>query len=227
MGHKMAYAAVEQYEMKVASKILSNCDSWIGLTEEHITRMQTVQDNFFKQVFQVSAKGTPICIIRLDSQTLHISNNNEKTMDKEDGNICKNELVQGQSTCAEGDLHTECKEWCKKINIRCVTMETYPIPERASADNFKLKKGLWRENDKDIRLEMDQSEKVRNVAMPQKKIKRSYLAHQTIANARIWFRYRAKIIDDIKGNRSSLWTGRMHCRHCTTGESVKQEHIEE
>ena len=72
MGHKMAYAAVEQYEMKVASTILTNYDSWIGLTEAHIDRMQTVQDNFFKQVFQVSPKGTPTCMIRLDSQTLHI-----------------------------------------------------------------------------------------------------------------------------------------------------------
>ena len=106
-------------------------------------------------------------------------------------------------------------------------MGTDQIPERASADDFKLKKGLWRENDKDIRLEMDQREKVRNIAMPQKKIERNYLAHQTIANARIWFRYRAKIIDNIKGNRSSLWTGRMQCRHCTTGESETQEHIEE
>ena len=56
---------------------------------------------------------------------------------------------------------------------------------------------------------------------------RNYLAKQTIANARIWFRYRAKIIDNIKGNRSSLWTGRMQCRHCTTGEIETQEHIEE
>ena len=72
MGHQMAYAAVEQYEIKVASKILTNCDSWIGLTNKKIDRIQTVQDNFFKQVFQVSPKGTPLCTIRLDSQTLHV-----------------------------------------------------------------------------------------------------------------------------------------------------------
>ena len=68
----MAYAAVEQYETKFASKIFTNCDSWIGLTDKQIDRMQKVQDNFFKQVFQVSPNGTPICMIRLDSQTLHI-----------------------------------------------------------------------------------------------------------------------------------------------------------
>ena len=83
-----------------------------------------------------------------------------KTMDKDNNNICKNALVEGQNTCAGGDLLNECKEWCKKLNIRCVTRGTDPIPEKARADDFKLKQGLWRANDKKIRLEMDQKEKV-------------------------------------------------------------------
>ena len=146
-------------------------------------------------------------------------------MDKENNNICKNALVQGQSTCAGGDLLNECKKWCKKLNIRCVTRGTDPIPEKARADNFKLKQGLWRENDKDIRLEMDQREKVKNIEIPQKKIERNYLAHQTLANARIWFRYRAQILDNIKGNRSSLWTGenetQQHIKECTFFDTYK------
>ena len=87
MGHKMEYAAVEQTSIP-------------SLT-----------------------KGTPTCMIRLDSQTLHIRyqiimkkiKQIRKTMDKENNNICKNALVQGQSTstCAGGDLLNECKEWCK------------------------------------------------------------------------------------------------------------------
>ena len=72
MGHKMAEVAVNEYASKVSSKLLSNCDSWIDLTEEHITRMQNLQDNYFRQVFQVAAQGTPLCMVRLDSHTLHI-----------------------------------------------------------------------------------------------------------------------------------------------------------
>ena len=111
----------------------------------------------------------------------------------------------------------ECKAWCKKLNIRCVTKGTDPIPD------FKLKQTLWQENDKEIRLEMDQKEKVRDIIMPQKKVERNYLANQTLADARIWFRYRSQIIDNIKGNRSSNWTGRMQCRHCTTGARETQQ----
>ena len=93
-------------------------------------------------------------------------------------------------------------------------------------DEFKLRQGLWRENDKDIKLEKDKKPKVRNIAMPTKKIERNYLAKLTTANARIWFRYRSQIISDIKGNQSTQWTGRMQCRHCNTGSDETQEHIE-
>ena len=48
-------------------------------------------------------------------------------------------------------------------------MGTDPTPAKARADDFKLKKALWAENDKEIRLELDQREKVKNIAMPNKK----------------------------------------------------------
>ena len=43
----------------------------------------------------------------------------------------------------------------------------------------------------------DDLEKVKDIAMPKKKIERNYLAKLTTANARIWFIYRAKIIDNL------------------------------
>ena len=81
----------------ISSKILSNSDSWIRLTNEHIERIQLVQDNYFMKVFQVSDSGTPKCMVRLDSQTLQVKwqillkkiKQVRKTMDKDDENICK------------------------------------------------------------------------------------------------------------------------------------------
>ena len=43
--------------------------------------------------------------------------------------------------------------WCKKLDIRCVTKGTDPNPKKTKMDEFKLKQGLWRENDKDIKIE--------------------------------------------------------------------------
>ena len=48
----------------------------------------------------------------------------------------------------------------------------------------------------------------------------------TLADARLWFRYRCQIIDNIKGNRSSQWRNDMECRHCTSGEHETQDHLE-
>ena len=39
LGDRIAIAPVEQFESKVLSKILSNSDSWIGLTKQHIDRI--------------------------------------------------------------------------------------------------------------------------------------------------------------------------------------------
>merc|ERR1712086_498832 len=140
--------------------------------------------------------------------------------------LARKSLIEGQKTCAEGDLLTECIEWCKKFKIRCVTRGTNPIRDKAKYDEFMLKKGLWKENDKDIRVEKDKLSKVKDIPMPTKKYERNYLAKQTTANARIWFRYRSKIISDVKGNQSSQWTGQMQCRHCNLGCDETQEHIE-
>ena len=128
--------------------------------------------------------------------------------------------------CAGADLLNECKEWCNKLNIRCVTMGTDPIPAKARSDDFKFKKALWAENDKEIRLELNKKGKVKHVEMPPKKIERNYLADLTLLDARLWFRYRCQILDNIKGNRSSQWENRMHCRHCTTGLRETQDHLE-
>ena len=50
--------------------------------------------------------------------------------------------------------------WCKTLNIRCVTRGTDPVLERAQANNYKLKQGLWAENDKEIRAAQDKLKKV-------------------------------------------------------------------
>ena len=62
--------------------------------------------------------------------------------------------------------------------------------------------------------------------MPKTKHERNYLKDMTLADARLWFRYRCQIIDNIKGNRSSQWRNDMECRHCTSGEHETQDHLE-
>ena len=108
---------------------------------------------------------------------------------------------------------------CKKLEIRCVTMGTNPLKEMEQADNLKLKRGLWKENNKEIRAELDELKKVKYIDMPTTKRERHHLREMTLTNARLWFRYQCKIIDHIKGNKSSVYNNNMACRLCTSGEN--------
>ena len=49
--------------------------------------------------------------------------------------------------------------WCKKFDIRFVTMGTNPIKEMEQADNLKLQRGPWKENYKEIREDLDELKK--------------------------------------------------------------------
>ena len=53
------------------------------------------------------------------------------------------------------DLLNKCVAWCKRLNVRCATKGTDPILAGAKSDKFKLKKGLWAENEKEIRAAMN------------------------------------------------------------------------
>ena len=77
-------------------------------------------------VFQVADKVTPLCMVRLNSQTLQVKwqillkkiKQVRKTMDKDEENICKKVLIAGMQTCDGGDLLNESITWCKTLNIR-------------------------------------------------------------------------------------------------------------
>ena len=77
-----------------------------------------------------------------------------------------------------------------------------------------------------IRAKLDNLSKVKDIKMPTIKRERNYLKEMNLTNARLWFRYRCKIIDHMKGNKSSMYRNNMHCRLCTSGENETQEHLE-
>ena len=98
-----------------------------------------------------------------------------KTKDKDEENICKKVLIAGMQSFDGGDLLNECITWCKTLDIKCVTKGTDLILERAQANNYKLKKGLWAENDKEIRAALDKLKKVKHIDMPNTNKERNYL----------------------------------------------------
>ena len=65
--------------------------------------------------------------------------------------------------CGEEDLLTEFIKWCMKFKISCLTLGIEKDKEKEQADNLKFKKALSRENDKEIRAELDELSKVKDI----------------------------------------------------------------
>ena len=70
IGFNTAIGPMWEFESKIASKLLNNADSWIGLNNSHINMLQDFLDEFMNKVFQVSPKGTIKCMLWFDSQML-------------------------------------------------------------------------------------------------------------------------------------------------------------
>ena len=85
-------------------------------------------------------------------------------------------------------MHNMVQEMHQK-DIRCVTLGLEKDKEKEQADNLKFKKGLWLENYKEIRAELDELSKVKDIKIRTTKIERNYLKELTLTNARFWFRY--------------------------------------
>ena len=70
IGFPTAMGPISEYETKIIPKLLNNAEFWLGLNDSHIKTLQNFQDTFIMKVFQVSARGTPKGMLRLDSQML-------------------------------------------------------------------------------------------------------------------------------------------------------------
>ena len=84
-----------------------------------------------------------------------------KTMGKTESNLCKQALIAGQQTCNWEDLLTECINICKELNTLGVTKG-----KQDKLEQLKIKRALWRENDKEIREGLDKSDKVKHLPIP-------------------------------------------------------------
>ena len=126
---------------------------------------------------------------------------------KPDNNLCKQALLEGQKTCNNEDLLTECVNMCRRLKVKCVTKG-----EPNAMEKLEIKKALWRENDEEIREALMNSEKVRNIKIHKTEKERNYLKRINLPDARIWFRYRCKTTKYIKGNTSSEYRDNMDCR---------------
>ena len=146
IGFPTAWGAISEFETKVIPQLLNNAESWLGIKNSDLKILQDLQDDYVRRVFQVSARGTPLGMLMLDSQILSMKwriilakiRSIAKTMGKPSDNLCRRALIEGRSTCNGEDLLSECINWCRQLNVSCV--DHRGIERICPADTAKQKK---------------------------------------------------------------------------------------
>ena len=165
IGFPTAWGPVSEYNTKVLPQLLNNCESWLGIADSDIQKLQDFQDNYILKFFQVSAKGTPKGMLMLDSQILSMKwriklekiRAISKTMGKTNDNLCKRALIEGRDSCNGEDLLS----LCTYLNVQPVTMG-----KRGGREMCELKKAIWRVYNAEIQEALSSSEKVKNITIP-------------------------------------------------------------
>ena len=61
---------IRRFKTEIVRKLHYNIESWLGLNQTHIDKIQEFQNKFLRRVFQVSQSGTSKGMIELDGQML-------------------------------------------------------------------------------------------------------------------------------------------------------------
>ena len=59
---------------EIVTSILNNSDSWIGINDEIIDKLQDFQNSFMLRFFEAAKQGTPTGIVELDANMLLMKN---------------------------------------------------------------------------------------------------------------------------------------------------------
>ena len=72
-GNGNSMAAFKLYEAQVIPALLFNSESWIGLTDTHISDLQNFQDKFVGKLLRLPP-STPKAIFHWDNETDEVEN---------------------------------------------------------------------------------------------------------------------------------------------------------
>ena len=88
-----------------------------------------------------------------------------------------------------------------------------------------IKNTVLEANIKEIKEAVEKTRKVEDRWQEDCKT-RDFLSYMNLRGARLWIRFRSRMIKGVKKNRSSAHRDDMICRCCHSGEDETQEHLE-
>ena len=218
-----ANIAFKLYEAQIIPALLHNCESWISLDDSHIKLLQEFQEKFVRRLLWLHSKIPKVLLeydTGLEPMKWRIAyrklNFLRKIMAKPSENITKNIILEEVRNNING-LASECRKLCKTLNLpSLITKEVTKAELKNAVKNKIIEECLERmKSSKKVadRIELNPSE-------------RQYLQTLSIANSRVYFRYRARSLANVKMNAKKSWKENLTCRLCDTDAQESQEHLE-
>ena len=216
--------AIKMYEAMIIPALLHNCESWIGITQNHYETLQKFQDNFIRRLLHLHVTTTkailhwdtglmPMKWRIIQKKLLFI----RKVMhEKSITSLIKKVIYEEIQNNIKGLGH-ECRVACRDINIDNVTL--YDIEPR------EIKEKISEKVKEETKQEMLNSPKVSD-RITENEEDNKYLEQLTLPMSRIWIRYRARAIKGVKINFKSSFREYLRCRLCTANVNESQEHLE-
>ena len=216
------FIAFKLYESIIIPSLLHNCESWIGLTDQHISTLQKFQDEFIKRVLRIP-DSTPKALIQWDVGLLPMKwrigksklNFVSKILKKDRDNLCRRTIISEVLNNIKG-LGFECMALCNELGLENIL--TSPITK------VEIRNAIYNLLVNNTRKIMINCNKVAD-RLTDNPEDNNYLNCLPLHKSRLWFRYRARAIKGVKYNCKSSYPN-LNCRFCDRQIIETQEHLE-
>ena len=212
-------SGIKLFESMIIPALLHNCESWIGITDQHIKELQSFQEKFIRRLFRLPL-STPKAILAYDTGMQPMKwriayrklNFVRKVMTKPDNSITKRVICQEVVSNIHG-LGYESTRLCQELGLPNVLNISLSKADIKAAVKWKV--------EEEVEHKMTESKKARDRIN-----KPSYLRKMTLPLSRIFIRYRARSISGVKVNAKKSHED-LSCRFCSGNAEESQDHLQE
>ena len=221
-------AARDLWERALIPSLLSGAGTWAGECKDAISLCDQLQNFFWRVVLKVP-ESCPKVALRCETGMLgmkwrvwemkifllmRIRNHSEDT-------LCRQIYEEGKSKGWPG-LGQEVKEICEIINI--------PDVNEVSLPKTVIKKAVFDHHHTEMKAEVMSMKKLDQIKNDDLIQVQGYFENKSIENARMSFKLRSQMLENIPGNFKNKFKKdeeKLKCQHCDLSEVMTQSHCVE
>ena len=208
--------------------LISSCESWIHMSDKTIKILEDLQLSLYRKLLDVPKScPSPILLWEFGSKSIkfriierklnfihHLLNLSPETLANQILTIQINKNIPG--------LVSECKSYIKHLKLQDIFQNKIPIKQW----KLMVKEAVRDANIRELKIKMSLYKKLKHLDLTNDTFgMKSYLKNLNLMNVRILFRYRTKMIKNVKMNFSSDPINIATCWTCQCGQIDTNEHL--